>query len=82
MNVPKDSDREFLLKLIDSLLTIKETFEQDTKKLVGPLYQRRLGNLEVLDSVIPRIRDHLAVGLGIDPLIDETVNGVEIHDEK
>lgn len=70
-NAPRDSDREFILKLLNGLLNIKEQFDADVKRVVGPPYYLRKGNLEVIDSICQKIRDHLAIQMGIEP-----INGV------
>jgi len=63
VSTAKSSDRDFLLRLMSSLLNLREQFQQDLKKVVGPKYFQRVGNIEAIDGINERIRDHLAENL-------------------
>ena len=67
----EDDDREFILNLMSGLLNIKEQFDQDVKKLIGPPYYIRKGNLEVIDSILQKLKDHMISIVNKTPVLED-----------
>jgi len=67
----EDNDREFILNLMSGLLNIKEQFDQDVKKLIGPPYYIRKGNLEVIDSILQKLKDHMISIVNKTPVLED-----------